>query len=75
MTNEELMEMGVALLEVAEEVFHTCRADEDFCVQSIGLSNVVFGGTNRLVFSHKGFFINESHCTPQFVRLFNKYYG
>lgn len=72
MTNEELQEMGCAVMEIAEQIFHYCRADEDFCVQFIGTSHMVFGGTNRLTFNRFGWNADRRYCTPQFIRLFEK---
>jgi hypothetical protein len=74
MNDKELIDLGIALFGAAETIFHECQAKEDFCVQCISGDTVVFGGTNRLIFSYNGWYISESHCTPQFARLFKTYH-
>jgi hypothetical protein len=53
------------------------RADnlDDFCIQSTDFcEQIVFGGTNRMVWSiRRGFFIDESYCSDKFLRA-NKDY-
>lgn len=40
----------------------------DFCVQHIGTETVVFGGTNRLVWSpFAGFVPDRAYCTEKFL--------
>lgn len=67
--------LGELLCEMAEEIFIECGAADDFCIQSVGSAAAVFGGTNRLIFTIKGFHIDESYCNHEFRRLFYKLKG
>lgn len=41
---------------------------DDFCLQGVGPECVVFGGTNRLVWSpERGFRPDRSYCNPAFL--------
>lgn len=72
MTTEELAEIGSIVFEAAREIFHMCMADDDFCVQYVGMECVVFGGTNRMTFSRYGWSIEKSYCTVRFAELFEQ---
>jgi len=50
----------------AREHFKECPGD--FCVQHIGETSIVFGSTNRLIWSiHNGFVVDMSYCTETFI--------
>ena len=43
-------------------------SDDDFCIQSVGETTIVFGGTNRLVWSPSaGYRPDRSYCTQSFL--------
>jgi hypothetical protein len=68
--DERLAGYAEAVAAMAAEFFDYSRsAIEDFCYQAGSLENgvVIFGGTNRLIWSLKhGFRLDESYCTQQF---------
>jgi len=61
-----------ALANMAKEIFTACRAESDYCVQSVSDDYIVFGGVNRLMLTHYGWSISNSHCTPRFKTLFKE---
>lgn len=41
---------------------------EDFCVHHVTYDTIVFGGTNRLIWSpHQGFRPDAEHCSKEFL--------
>ena len=72
-TDNQLQEIGETVASVALDIFETCGAPSDFCVQHISGESVVFGGTNRVLYHPRhGFSLDESYCTPRFIRLFSE---
>ena len=56
------------IVEEAYGYWDRANWQNDFCVQSVGMGQVVFGGTNRLIWSYQyGFKIDESYCSPNFL--------
>ena len=56
------------LVEEAYSYWDRANCQYDFCVQSVGLGIIVFGGTNRLIWSYQhGFKIDKSYCSPNFL--------
>lgn len=66
-SEEECLEIGDMVVDAALELFSYANVEYDFCVRYTGY-NVVFGGTNRLIFDPvKGFSASSMHCTPDFL--------
>jgi hypothetical protein len=58
--------VGEYVMEVAKMCFQECP--DDFCIQDDAGEVVIFGGTNRLIWSvFKGFSIDEGSCTKKFI--------
>lgn len=67
-TREELESIGDIIFDEAESRFATCKAEKDFCIQSISCESVVFGGSNRVVFHIRtGWRIETNYCTKRFI--------
>jgi len=74
-TNSQLKEMGEIVVERARDIFCDCQAEDDFCIQHISGTIVVFGGTNRLIFDPiTGFRADREYCTKRFLDTFNSLY-
>lgn len=59
------------LISAAAVYFEECP--EDFCVQNTSDRAVVFGGTNRLIFTHSGgFSADPNYCTEKFLHHYEK---
>ncbi len=61
---------AMLLMEIVEAAAEYWRGGDpyDFCVQHVSPDCIVFGGTNRLVWSPgRGFQPSRSHCTPAFL--------
>jgi hypothetical protein len=75
MNEKDLIELGAMVATQAQEIFATCGAESDFCVQNVG-TNAVFGGTNRLIWHPKhGFRPDRGYCTERFLREFDAHFG
>ena len=66
--------VGVEIVElIVEEAFsywEVANCMSDFCFQSAGVGTIVFGSTNRLLWSYiSGFRIDQSYCSPNFIAL------
>ena len=62
------MYIVASIVEAAAEYFAGCP--EDFCIQHVATTHIVFGGTNRLIWNPKhGFSCDESYCRPEFIAL------
>jgi hypothetical protein len=71
-TNKAIFEIGEVVVDAALDIFAECGAASDFCVQHIG-GNIVFGGTNRLIWSSKfGFNPDRSYCTENFLKKWDE---
>jgi hypothetical protein len=63
--------IGIDVYEMAQEIFEACNAGNDFCHQT----GLVFGGTNRIKLTTRGWVADRSYCTPQFLAAFDKEHG
>jgi len=46
---------------------------EDFCIQFDSFDSIVFGCTNRIIWSiYSGYRLSEMHCTDKFIKHFNE---
>jgi hypothetical protein len=71
-SQHQINSVGITVCELAYTVFEICKAADDFCIQST--SNLVFGGTNRIVWSARyGFLADRSYCTPRFLACFDEW--
>jgi hypothetical protein len=67
-------EIGILVIEAAQEIFEVCGTKEDFSIQSVG-SVAVFGNTNRIRFDPiKGFTPVPESCTDRFLKEFEYHY-
>lgn len=58
--------MPYMLISAASVYFETCP--DDFCVQLVGERAIVFGGTNRLIYTcTHGFTPDTRYCTEEFL--------
>lgn len=74
MKDEEIYEIGQIVVDQAQSIFEYAEAMEDFCVQHISLTLVIFGGVNRLLWSVKyGWVLDKSYCSPKFISRFETY--
>jgi hypothetical protein len=49
---------------------------EDFCVQHVAATSIIFGGRNRIVWTpSRGFVIDLPYCGPAFIEHFRKIDG
>lgn len=63
-----LQDIGNAVCEAAWSLFCDCGAEDDFGIQSVSCDTVIFGGTNRVIWSgYGGFRVSRTHCTPRFL--------
>jgi hypothetical protein len=68
-------DIGILVAEEAEEIFRTCGAEDDYCIQTVGFDCAVFGGTNRVIFRPlSGFCLDTDYCTDNFITAFYKHY-
>ncbi len=75
MYEKQSQEIGMMIIEEAADRFTECGAASDFCIQHIGAA-VIFGGTNRLIFSLKvGFYLDKSYCTERFIKEYEARYN
>jgi hypothetical protein len=67
--NEDAPVLLAAIASAAARYWDADGIDaDDFCVQHVGIETVVFGATNRLVWSPtRGFWPDRSYCTPAFL--------
>ena len=69
LTQDMIDEMGLGVYETAQEIFEACDAGNDFCHQT----GLVFGGTNRIKLTTRGWVAEESHCTEKFLAAFKEH--
>lgn len=74
-TNSQLNRIGEEIADMAYDAFVACGAEDDFCIQSIGMNVIVFGGTNRLILDRWGLRPSRSHCTSRFLASWDRYYS
>ena len=64
-----LEDIGIEIVEMAQELFNKCGSIDDFCWQS----GLTFGGTNRVTLGINGWIASGSHCTERFLQEFDKH--
>ena len=64
----EFESIGIQVYEQAQEIFAACGAADDFCHQT----GLVFGGTNRIKLTKRGWIAESSHCTEKFLDAFDR---
>jgi len=67
LTDEELIELGRSVAEIAADIFADCGSPADFCIQHNAGDSIVFGGSNRLTLSARGWKASLIHCSPKFL--------
>lgn len=67
-SQDKFEEIGIEVWETAQEIFEACDAADDFCHQT----GLVFGGTNRIKLTTRGWVAEESHCTEEFLTAFDR---
>jgi hypothetical protein len=73
MNEEQMMEIILNVQEEAKILFEKCGCSSDYCVQLVGSTRIVFGGTNRLIWCiRSGFFPDRSYCTKKFLENWDK---
>lgn len=71
-SDTELEKIGEIVYNGAEEVFELCGVSHDFCIQSVGFEAVVFGGSNRVIWTlTQGFRPDKRYCSQSFIDKFN----
>jgi hypothetical protein len=60
---------------MARHIFAVCGAEDDYCVQDVGSSSIVFGSVNRIRLGKYGWKAFEDHCTSEFYTSFQQKYG
>ena len=68
---EQESDIGLAVMELAQDIFDQAGCPDDFCVQAIG-GSIVFGGTNRLILCTRGWVYDSSCCTEEFMQACDK---
>ena len=68
LTQDIIDEMGLAVYEQAQEIFKACGVPHDFCHQT----GLVFGSTNRIKLTIRGWDVESSHCTEEFLDAFDR---
>jgi len=71
-TDKEIEKVGMYVIDIAIGIFKECGKEEDFCIQYVGGSSIVFGGWNRVILNSSGWSLSESHCSEEFINNFNK---
>jgi len=73
----DLRKIGEAICETAFDLFATCGAPDDFGVQSVGSTSIVFGGTNRVILDlpSGSWIIDRTYCTRRFQARWDKMKG
>lgn len=66
---KKLNELGGDVHEMAEQIFEACGACSDFAYQG----NLVFGSTNRIKLTSRGWIADTLYCNPDFLRKFERY--
>lgn len=75
-TEQECEEIGMLIVRAAYDVFCDLGIERDFCVQSVGYNCVVFGGTNRIIWSVRyGFRLDVPYCSETTIRKWGEMNG
>ena len=70
----EVAKVGECVMVEAYDLFCSCGAEDDFCVQLVLDHVVVFGGMNRVIWTpRRGFSLDPSYCTPSFIEAFSEW--
>ena len=66
-------EIVLSIVEEAREIFKSCGAESDFGLQYATGGVIVFGGTNRLLWTSGGGFrpVGDASCSSRFLERFN----
>ena len=72
---QENIEICETIAEMAHDVFCKCGAPDDYCVQHIGTTSIIFGGWNRVHLTERGWSVSRSHCTSEFLAAWDKHYA
>lgn len=75
LTVEQAETLAGWVVETARSIWREADCEDDFCVQHYGDSDtIVFGGTNRIVWSVRhGFRAEPSYCTERFLEAFGRW--
>lgn len=66
-----VQDFGKTIFEIAKMCFESCP--EDYCIQHSTDEVIIFGGTNRLIWSvFTGWRIDEPYCTKKFIKAAKK---
>lgn len=72
--NDCALVIGVNVVLTAAEIFTFCEREDDFCLQYVGKTVIIFGMDNRLLWSAaKGFRLDESASTNRFIEKFKSW--
>ncbi len=64
----------MSIVHAAARYFEKCP--EDFCIQHVAAVSIIFGGTNRLIWSPvSGFRYDEPYCRPEFIAHYKELHG
>jgi hypothetical protein len=64
--------VGFIVYEAAFEIFNDAGCPQDFCVQYVSSNSVIFGSTNRVIWTPaKGFIPDRSYCTQKFLNYWD----
>jgi len=56
--------------------FKKCGEESDFDIQTVSISAMTFGGTNRVIWNAKeGFHLDRGYCRPKFLAIWDIIYG
>jgi hypothetical protein len=65
-----------SIIDEAARRFAACGRADDFCLQCVSGVNLVFGGTNRVIWSAaSGFRCDQSYCSEGFLSEWSRLYG
>lgn len=76
--DREIEQVGEVVVAEAMNRFAVCGAEKDFCIQAVGMSSVVFGGTNRIIFNPSSRTVwrpDRGYCTSRFLEEWDANYG
>jgi len=62
-------QIGIDAYEIAEQIFQECNVPNDFSHQT----GLVFGSTNRIKLTPRGWIADINYCTAAFIERFNDF--
>ena len=72
MHKTEATDLLFDVIDTAEYLYNTAGFENDFCVQHIPNSVIIFGGWNRVIWSPlNGYRVDSSSCREEFIEKFN----